>query len=150
MQTEIDTVIGILQASISPVALVSGVGLLLLSLTNRFSRITDRMRQLARSRREGTTSGHIEVQLAIFALRARIIRMAVSAAVGCMLVASVLILVLFATAVLDLRGEALVLLLFAVSLVCLIASLLLFLWDMRLSLRAVQQEVDDGKDGHRE
>ena len=137
-----ERVIAILQASISPVALVSGVGLLLLSLTNRFGRITDRMRELARSRRDNAPTPHVEEQIAILTQRARIIRLAVSAAVTCMLIASVLILLLFATAVFDLQVEGLVLLLFALSLVYLIVSLLLFLWDMRLSLRAVQQELE--------
>lgn len=37
---EIDQVTSVLQMSISPVALVSGVGLLLLSMTNRVGRTT--------------------------------------------------------------------------------------------------------------
>ena len=39
--------IPILQVSIGPTILVSGVGLLLLSMTNRLGRIVDRTRQLA-------------------------------------------------------------------------------------------------------
>ena len=42
-----ETLIRILHASISPVALISGVGLLILSMTNRFARVTDRLRELA-------------------------------------------------------------------------------------------------------
>jgi hypothetical protein len=143
MSPEITVVIRILQASISPIALVSGVGLVLLSLTNRFGRVTDRIRDLARIRREGAGGGHIEEQIEILRLRARIIRTAISSAVSSMLIVSLLILVLFATAVFAVHGEALVLLLFALSLLCLVGALLLFLWEVRLSLHAVQQELAD-------
>ena len=37
-----------LQACITPVALISGVGLLLLTITNRLGRTIDRTRQLVR------------------------------------------------------------------------------------------------------
>jgi len=47
MIENLDDLTRVLQASISPVALVSGVGLLILSLTNRFGRVTDRLRELA-------------------------------------------------------------------------------------------------------
>jgi hypothetical protein len=40
-------VIPLLQIAIGPVILISGVGLLLLSMTNRFGRIIDRSRILA-------------------------------------------------------------------------------------------------------
>lgn len=121
--------------------MVSGVGLLLLSLTNRFSRVTDRLRELVHERRADPRAA-IDVQIAIFHQRARIIRAAVGAAVGCMLMASVMVLLLFATAVFEWRADAVILLLFALSLLCLIGSLLLFLWDMHLSLRAVQRELE--------
>jgi hypothetical protein len=43
-----------LQVAIGPVILVSGVGLLLLSMTNRFGRVIDRSRELATELRAGT------------------------------------------------------------------------------------------------
>ena len=41
----------ILQAAVGPVILISGVGLLLLSMTNRFGRVADRSRQLGEALR---------------------------------------------------------------------------------------------------
>lgn len=134
----------LLQASISPVALVSGVGLLILSQTNRFSRVTDRLRELAEQRR-GKAKPHPSVsrQISIFRQRARILRLAVGASLLCVLLASVMVLSIFAIAVLDLGGQSSVLLLFALSLVSLIFSLLLFIWDIQLSLRAVEESLKD-------
>ena len=49
MQTnEVVEVTKILQTSISPVVLISGIGLLVLSMTNRFARTTDRARALSK------------------------------------------------------------------------------------------------------
>ena len=133
----------VLQASISPVALVSGVGLLILSQTNRFSRVTDRLRDLA-IEREGASAKHpgLDRQIEIFLKRARLLRLAVGAALLCALFASVMVLVVFVIAVFDIAAQALVLLLFAVSLVSLICSVLLFLWDMHLSLQAVEESLE--------
>jgi hypothetical protein len=140
----LDGLTRIFQASISPVALVSGVGLLILSQTNRFSRITDRLRELSRLRRSGAAGDRrLESQIDIFHRRARLLRLAISAAVACVLFASVLVLFLFAMAVLDVGLHLVVLLLFTLSLFSLIASLALFLWDMHLSLKAVQEELRD-------
>jgi hypothetical protein len=144
--TELDSLTRVLQASISPVAMVSGVGLLLLSLTNRFGRVTDRLRKLTTERAPGGKAAeHVERQIQIFYSRARIIRSAISAAVGCMLFASFMVLLLFGMAVGQLHLQKFILLLFALSLACLIGCLVLFLADMRLSLRAVQEELGVAK-----
>ncbi len=132
----------VLQASISPVALISGVGLLILSETNRFSRVTERLRELARQREEAAApAARVESQIHIFHRRARLLRQAIACAVASVLLASVVVLLVFAMAVLELPLHLLVLLLFALCLVALIVSLTLFLWDMRLSLKAVQEEI---------
>src|ERR1043165_8309898 len=112
MDMSLDALIKVLQASISPVAMVSGVGLLLLSLTNRFGRVTDRIRELAREREDPAHKGGVEKQIQIFHRRARIIRSAVSAAVGCMLLASLMVLLLFVMAVAAIPAQGLVLVLF--------------------------------------
>jgi uncharacterized membrane protein len=136
----------VLQASISPVALVSGVGLLILSQTNRFSRVTDRLRELAHDRATAVAkSPGLDRQIEIFLQRARLLRLAIGAALLCALFASVMVLAVFAIAVLDIAAQALVLLLFACSLVSLICSVLLFLWDMHLSLKAVEESLENQK-----
>ena len=49
--TRLSELVPVLQTAVGPVILISGVGLLLLSLTNRFGRAVDRTRQLLREMR---------------------------------------------------------------------------------------------------
>src|SRR5215470_2257707 len=49
--TRLSELLPVLQTAIGPVILISGVGLLLLSMTNRFGRAVDRTRQLLREMR---------------------------------------------------------------------------------------------------
>lgn len=139
----LDGLTRLLQASISPVAMISGVGLLILSQTNRFGRITDRLRELAHQRRDlPAPDRRVETQITIFRRRARLLRGAISSAVACVLLASVQILVLFAIAISRLQLHHLALFLFAMSLVGLITSLILFLRDMHLALTAIEAELE--------
>lgn len=137
----LESLIKVLQASISPVAMISGVGLLLLSLTNRFGRVTDRLRELVGERRAGHGDGRLDTQIEIFHRRARIVRSAISSAVGCMFMASLMVVLLFGMAVFHFNAQRFVLLFFATSIGFLISSLTFFLLDMRLSLRAVEEEL---------
>lgn len=144
MDLELENLTRILQASISPVALISGVGLLILSLTNRFSRVTDRLREMAGSDSH-LAEERTREQIAIFRRRASLLRHSISFAVGSVLVCSILVLALFMVAVMKLQLHGLILWLFALSLVLLVGSLLLFLWDMHLSLRAVQEHLGESE-----
>lgn len=137
----IESLIKILQASISPVAMISGVGLLLLSLTNRFGRVTDRLRELVGERRAGAGGQRVEKQIDIFHRRARIVRSAISSAVGCMFMASLMVMLMFGMAVFQFHAHLLVLVFFAASIAFLVASLAFFLLDMRLALAAVEEEL---------
>ena len=47
METSVNQLIPNLQVAIGPVIFISGVGLLLLTMTNRFARVIDRTRSLA-------------------------------------------------------------------------------------------------------
>jgi hypothetical protein len=132
----------VLQASISPVALVSGVGLIILSQTNRLGRVMDRLRDVLHQRRAlNAPDAHLDQEAIVLHRRARILRGAVSAAALCVLLASVLVLLLFTTAAFGAKMELLIIALFAASLISLIVSLILFIFDMNLSLQAVQEEL---------
>jgi len=98
------SLIPILQVSIGPAILVSGVGLLLLSMTNRLGRIVDRTRQLAHGLRGANPGEHDNVvaQLDILGRRARIVRAAIAFAVVSILLAALLIIALFLIALLGL------------------------------------------------
>ena len=132
----------VLQASIAPVALVSGVGLIILSQTNRLGRVMDRLREVLDQRRgAGAGEPHLDQQVEVLHRRARILRGAVGAGVLCVLLASLLVLLLFITAVFGIQLELLIIAMFATSIGALIASLVLFMLDMNLALRAVEEEL---------
>src|SRR5690242_1953083 len=92
--------IPVLQIAIGPVILISGVGLLLLTLTNRFGRAVDRSRALDREVRGAVQEdrGRLSSQVEILYRRARLIRLSIILAAISVLLAAVLIIVLFVAA----------------------------------------------------
>jgi hypothetical protein len=134
----------IIQLAITPVILISGVGMLMLTLTNRMARIVDRTRVLAGQVRlaSGDERRHLETQLDIMWRRAQLVRMAVTFAGLGMLVACVLVIVLFAAALFDLDLTGVLKVLFTASILLLIAALGAFLRDIYVSLQALKLEVD--------
>src|SRR5690242_5924081 len=100
--SSLNQIIPVLQVAIGPVILISGVGLLLLTMTNRLGRAIDRARQLARELREleGEDRKHVQVQVATIYRRARVIRLTIALASLSVLLAAVLIIMLFLTALL--------------------------------------------------
>ncbi len=135
--------IPVLQVAIGPVILISGVGLLLLTLTNRFGRAIDRSRQIAREMRELPETGRqrLAEQVEILYRRARLIRLSIIMAAVSVLLASVLIIVLFLTALMKLEAGLLIGLLFIGCMVCMIVSLGAFIRDIHLSLIALRLEL---------
>ncbi len=134
----------IIQLAITPVILISGVGALMLTLTNRMARIVDRTRALAGQVRVATGHErvHLETQLDIMWRRAQLVRMAVTFAGLSMLVACGLVIVIFAGALLDLDLSVWLKILFVASILLLSAALGAFLRDIFVSLHALQLEVD--------
>jgi hypothetical protein len=132
----------VLQLAIGPVILISGVGLLLLTLTNRFGRMLDRSRSIIREISEGGQSpaavANLNDQVEILHRRARILRLSITLAAVTVLGAGVLILGLFIAAwwKVNLAGSLVVI--FCITVLALIGSTLAFIGDMNLSLRAAQ------------
>ena len=135
----------ILQIAIGPVILISGVGLLLLSMTNRLGRIIDRARSLCQELREGAKEdrGHLLAQLQILERRADFIRQAIILASVSVLLAALLIITLFFAALLRLDVGWLVMLLFIGCLIALIGSLIVFIRDVSQTLSALKIELGE-------
>ncbi|MEZ4388063.1 MAG: DUF2721 domain-containing protein [Candidatus Krumholzibacteriia bacterium] len=129
----------ILQTSISPVILISGIGLLLLSMTNRYGRVIDRTRLLDQDlqRASDADRGILLAELRIFVSRGRIVRACIALASASVLLVAFLIISLFLGAWLGLPIGALPAILFILCMLCLIGALSLFIWDINLSLRAL-------------
>src|SRR6516164_5645555 len=94
-----------LQTAIGPVILISGVGLLLLSLTNRFGRAVDRARQILREMRvaAGDNRKRLAAQVENLYLRARLIQRAIIFGAVSLLFAAFLIITLFCTVLLKME-----------------------------------------------
>lgn len=137
--------IQILQTAISPVTLISGVGLLVLSMTNRFARTTDRARELARAARTEAPdlAENLQEQIQILYRRSRILLAAISLALTSVFFISVVIVSLFIGSVLNLDQHVWIGVLFTLSLISLTASLALFIHDMTLALQALKLELKD-------
>ena len=139
----ISQLIPTLQVAIGPVVLISGIGLLILSMTNRFGRVIDRGRILARELAGVPEQDqvHIEAQLQILTRRAEYLQRAITAASISVLLAAVLIIALFITAVLKVEDAWLIGLLFVGSMGALIFSLVSFLQDLNESLLAFKLDI---------
>jgi hypothetical protein len=134
----------IIQVAVGPVILISGVGLLLLSMTNRLGRVIDRSRQLADTLRRApeVDRERLVSQLRILARRARLVRLAITLGTLSALLAAVLIITLFSSALFQWETAGLIAVLFIACLAALIGSLVVFLRDINLSLEALELEVE--------
>ena len=134
----------VLQIAIGPMILISGVGLLILSMTNRLGRVIDRSRILDRELRpESAEDPHRNrEQLRILLVRARLLRAIVLALVS-VLLAACLIISLFLATLLHLNAGGLIMVLFIGCLGSLICSMIEFIRDINKTLVAMQLEVCD-------
>jgi len=143
--TTVAHLIPVMQTAIGPAILISGVGLLLMTMTNRFGRIVDRTRILSMGRSK--TDDARDAQLTIMLNRARFIRLAIILASMSALSTAMLIIVLFFVALMDLEAAWLLSALFIACLSCLIGSLIVFIRDINISLVAFKLELHSGKEG---
>jgi hypothetical protein len=138
--------IPILQAAIGPVILISGIGLLLLTMTNRFGRIIDRSRILAAAMRGSEEERRLaEAQVGILWRRARLVRQAIIFGSVSALLAAVLVIMLFVAALARLEIGALVTALFMTCLAALVASLVAFIAEINHSLSALRVDLFGGE-----
>jgi hypothetical protein len=140
----VNELIPILQIAIGPVILVSGVGLLLLTMTNRLARVIDRARILSQERRQPGNSNEPRLvgQLNILAHRAELLRRAITLGAISVLLAAVLVIVLFLAALLRLEDPWLISVLFICCMISLIGSLSAFILELNQSLIALKLEME--------
>lgn len=143
--TSVDELIPLLQVAVGPVILVSGVGLLLLTMTNRLARVIDRSRILSAELRAAHEPERERIlsQLAILPARARLLQRAIILASISVLLAAILVIVLFITALFRLEVAWLITMLFITCMASLIGSLIEFIRDLNQSLLALKRELGD-------
>jgi hypothetical protein len=143
MTMRLQDLVPTIQLAVGPVILISGVGLLLLSMTNRLGRVIDRSRQLCDviRRPERSDFEQIGTQLVILSRRARLIRAAIALSSGSVLLAALLVIALFLSALFHWETAGMIAVLFIACLTALIGSLVVFLRDINVSLEALDVEI---------
>ena len=141
--TSLVDLVPVLQTAIGPAILISGIGLLLLSMTNRFSHAVDRSRILSRELREipAADRPRILAQIRILSGRANLIQQGIILASISLLMAAILIIALFLIALFRLNAAWLIIALFIACLIFLIGSLITLIRDVNRSLEAIKLEL---------
>jgi polyferredoxin len=154
----LDEIVQFLQLSLTPVAMISGVGLLLLTVTNRFGRVVDRTRTIIDEVRvrPGDRSAEKRAEFEILYRRSRMLRASI-VFITLSIIASTLLIPVLVSMLLgpyDLRVEGYTL--FVGSTLAILGSALFFFADVVLALRALDieagfmQRLDVGEDPPRE
>jgi len=129
----------LVQASLAPVFLLSGVAATLGVLTNRLSRIVDRARIL-----EGQLEGHpgqaahLHADLQVLARRAHYINVAISLATIAALLVALVVVALFTNAFFGSELGLVIALLFVGAMVCLSAAFIAFFIEVRIAVAALR------------
>ena len=141
MQTDsrVTDIARVIQLAVAPVFLVSGVGVTLTVLTNRLSRIIDRARYLeAPAVALGPNKTDAEAELRTLSRRAQLIHRAITLSTACALLICVVIVALFAGALLSTDLSALIVLLFIMAMCAFIGALLSFLREIFVATASVR------------
>ena len=134
-----------LQSCITPLALISGVGLLLLSITNRLGRTIDRVRFLVDVVEKNATH-HIEQkkkEIKILFHRCRLLRNSVALIVFSIISSSAMIPILFLMSLFDLDLKLIGYFFFSISISSIILSVIYLLMDVLASLKALKIEASE-------
>lgn len=137
--------ISFLQSSLSPVALISGVGLILLTLNHRIGRTIDKSRNLIVQLQNDQVRDREKKrrELAILFRRSRILRLSISALSFSILTSSLIIPVLLLMNLFQIDLHVPGILLFLLSIAAVVLSAVLLFVDVTLTLKALEFEVED-------
>ena len=142
----IESFVRFLQSSISPIVLISGVGLLLLSLSNRLGRTTDRSRDIVKElgeMRDKKGKKRKIVQLNILYRRSKILRISIVSIAFSILTSSLIIPILRIMNLFVVDLTTIGIFLFMLSVLGMITSAILLFIDVTLSLKALQIGVNE-------
>jgi len=137
--------VAFLQSCITPVAMISGVGLLLLTFTNRLGRTIDRTRQLVTELDQSSVSNRlrIENQIRILYQRSKLLRNSIGTMLIGVICSSLIIPVLFVMILFEVDLRVIGYLLFIISIILILISTIYFFKDVMVSLHALKLEAQD-------
>jgi ABC-type transport system involved in cytochrome bd biosynthesis fused ATPase/permease subunit len=133
------TIAETIQLSLSPVFMLAGIGALLNVLAGRMARVVDRARVLEalHPRSQGPEHDHHVWELRLLDRRISIINAALFLAVSSAVMTCIVVALLFIAELAKLHAGTIVALFFILAMVLLIASLVSFMIEVRVSLRAI-------------
>jgi hypothetical protein len=131
----------LIQVALTPIFLLTAIGVTLNVLTNRLARIVDRARKLETSLIRSELpigGGDMHVQLQVLARRARFINAAVTLIISSGLLISLVVVMLFGQAFLHWELSAPIAIVFTLSMLTLASSLLAFLIEVRIATTSLR------------
>lgn len=140
----VSTIADAIQASLSPVFMLAGVGALLNVLAGRLSRVIDRARLLETRHPDWNELERARYvrELRLLDKRMTIINAALLMAVLCAVMVCLVVAMLFIAVLLRFHMGLYVAISFVVAMVLLIASLTAFMIEVRVSLRAIHVRAE--------
>jgi hypothetical protein len=135
---------GVIQLAVAPVFLLAGISGTLMVISSRLGRIIDRgryLKELCQSIDSENKDQCLE-ELECLKVRARYTNWAIFLCTSCALLVSLVIVMLFLSALFNFDVEVLIASLFVVAMLCLIISFILFLREVRLSTSAFRFTAD--------
>lgn len=134
----------ILREAITPLVLISGVGLILLSLVNRYNQAISRTRSLVSEARssQGERKKCLNTQIDVVLKRCSLLRFSISSLVVSMILSSFIILQSTVSAAIGVKSVALLKVCLFSSCVFIVISNILLLVDVSFSLKALKIEVN--------
>lgn len=138
-----ESVARILQFSISPVVLISSVGLMLLTLTNRFARTIDRSRALGSAIDAAAPEARApyQEQLRIVLRRAHWLQNSIVLVVVSLILSCLMIFLMFLKILAGWPVGGAIIAAFGLNVLALIGALLYFVLDLRYAVSALEIEV---------
>lgn len=140
-----DDIAHIIQLAVAPVFLIAGIGHLLVTLTNRLGRITDRTRSLEVElavEQPMETHPRWSRELILLDRRMRWINRAITLATLAMLLICLVIVALFTGQILAFDLSMIIAVLFILTMAALIAAVSNFLWEIHVAAEMLRLRTD--------
>ena len=136
----VSTIAETIQLSLSPVFMLAGIGALLNMLVGRLARVVDRARVLEQlhPRSSGPEHDRHVWELRLLDHRMRVINNALAAVTSSAVMTCLVVALLFVAELMHLRFGRYLAVAFILAMALLIWGLVLFMWEVRLSLRAIR------------
>jgi hypothetical protein len=132
----------VLSAAVTPLVLISGVGLILLSLVNRYSHAIDRTRQLYNTPKDNPELFEKRnKQVAHMYRRCSILRRSIGFLIVCVACSGLIILFSVVQLLIHVNLDMIKVFLLFTGILSLVISILLFFVDIRLSMKALDIEL---------